>query len=62
MYMYMYIGFPGGSIGIHCEAVDSSSVPGLERSPGGGHGKPLQYSGLLPGESHGQRNLVGYSP
>ena len=25
---------------------DSSSVPGLERSPGGGHGNPLQYSCL----------------
>ena len=56
------IGFPGGSVGFHCEAAGSSSVPGLERSPGGGHGKPLQYSCLLPGESHGQRNLVGYSP
>ena len=22
------------------------SIPGLGRSPGGGHGKPLQYSGL----------------
>ena len=25
---------------------DSSSIPGLERSPGGGHGNPLQYSCL----------------
>ena len=25
---------------------DMSSVPGLGRSPGGGHGNPLQYSGL----------------
>ena len=25
---------------------DSSSVPGLERSPGGGNGSPLQYSCL----------------
>ena len=25
---------------------DASSVPGLERSPGGGHGNPLQYSCL----------------
>ena len=30
------------------------------RSPGGGNGNPLQY--FLPGESHGQRSLVGYSP
>ena len=32
------------------------SVPGSGRSPGGGHGNPLQYS--CPGE----RNLAGYSP
>ena len=25
---------------------DSGSIPGLERSPGGGHGIPLQYSCL----------------
>ena len=25
---------------------DSGSIPGLERSPGGGHGNPLQYSRL----------------
>ena len=30
---------------------------GREESPGGGHGSPL-----LPGESHGQSGLVGYSP
>jgi len=32
-----------------CSAEDSGdagSVPGLERSPGGGHGYPLQYSCL----------------
>ena len=34
--------------------------PGLGRSPGGGHGNPLQYSCLE--SSHGQRSLVGYSP
>ena len=28
------------------DARDASSVPGLGRSPGGGHGKPLQYSCL----------------
>ena len=33
---------------------------GSGRSPGGGHGHPLQYS--WPGEFHGQRSLVGYSP
>ena len=35
-------------------------IPGSERSPGGGHGKPTPV--FLPGESHGQRNLVDYSP
>ena len=34
--------------------------PGLGRSPGGGHGNPLQYSCLE--KHHEQRSLVGYSP
>ena len=38
---------------------DTGSIPGLERSPGGGHGNPLEF---LPGESYGQRSLEGYSP
>ena len=28
------------------ELRDASSIPGLGRSPGGGHGNPLQYSCL----------------
>ena len=32
----------------------------LGRSPGGGHGKPLQYSCLE--NPHGQRSLTDYSP
>ena len=36
---------------------DLGSILGLGRSPGGGHGNPLQS-----GESHGQRSLVGYGP
>ena len=39
---------------------DRGSIPGLGRSPGEGNGNLLQN--FLPGESHGQRNLVGYSP
>ena len=35
-------------------------IPGLERSLGGGHGNPLQYSCLE--NLHGQRSLGGYSP
>ena len=36
---------------------DVGSIPGPGRSPGGGHG-----NALLPGESHGQKSLAGYSP
>ena len=35
-------------------------MPGLERSPGGGHGNPLQYSGLE--NPHGQRSQEVCSP
>ena len=37
---------------------DMGSVPGSGRFPGGGHGNLF----LLPGQSHGQRMLVGYGP
>ena len=43
-------------------AGDLGSIPGLGRSPGKGNGNPLQYSCFLPGESHEQRSLAGYSP
>ena len=39
---------------------DTGSIPGWGRSPGGGHGNPLQYSCLE--NPHGQRSLAGYSP
>ena len=41
-------GFPGGSVGkeLCLHAGDLGSIPGLGRSPGEGHGKPLQYSCL----------------
>ena len=39
---------------------DMVLIPGLGRSPGEGHGKPAPV--FLPGESHGPRSLVGYSP
>ena len=40
--------FSGGSDGKEsaCNVGDLGSIPGLERSPGGGHGNPLQYSCL----------------
>ena len=41
-------GFPGGSDDKDptCNVGDLSSIPGLGRSPGGGHGNALQYSCL----------------
>ena len=44
----VFLGFPDGSEGKEstCNVGDLGSVPGLERSPGGGHGDPLQYSCL----------------
>ena len=45
-------GFPGGAAGLKKKKTlasagdirDSGWIPGSERSPGGGHGNPLQYS------------------
>ena len=53
---------PGGSDGkqFACNVGDLGLIPGLGRSPGGGYGNPLQL--FLPGKSHGQRSLLGYSP
>ena len=39
---------------------DKSSIAGLRRSPGGGHGTLFQGSSLE--NPHGQRSLEGYSP
>ena len=41
-------GLPWGSAGKEsaCNVGDLGSTPGLGRSPGGGNGYPLQYSGL----------------
>ena len=40
--------FPGGSDSKEsaCSTGDLDSIPGSGRSPGGGHGNPLQYSCL----------------
>ena len=42
------MGFPGSSVGKEssCTAGDLGSIPGWGRFPGGGNGKPLQYSSL----------------
>ena len=47
----VFLGFPHGSGRKEStrNAGDLGSIPVLGRSPGGGHGNPLQYS--LPGES-----------
>ena len=59
------MGFPGGSVVKNLpvnagDVRDMSSVPGSERSPGEGNGHPTPV--FLPGESHEQRSLEGYSP
>ena len=56
------MGFLGSSAGKEtaCNAGDLGSIPGLRRSPGGGHGNPFQYFYLE--NLHGQRNLADYSP
>ena len=54
------VGFPGGSDDKECNAGDLGSIPGLGRSPGGGHGNLLRYSCLE--NPHEERNLAGYSP
>ena len=56
------LGFPGGSVvkNLTGNTGDMGSIPGSGRSPGGGHGNPLQYSCLE--NPHGQRRLVSYNP
>ena len=59
------MGFPDGSVvkilpASSGDARDVGLIPGSGRSSGGRNGNPLQYSCL--GKSHGQRNLVDYSP
>ena len=59
---FYVLGFPGGSE-VKASAWnmgDLGSIPGLGRSPGKGKWQPTPV--LLPGESHGGRTLVGYSP
>ena len=52
------------------DIIDAGSIPGLEISPGGGHGNPLQYSCLensmdrawwatVHGVSKNQRGMSG---
>ena len=57
------LGFPGGSVikNLPANARDVGLIPWLVRYPGEENGNLLQYS-CLPGKSHGQRSLEGYSP
>ena len=59
MVLKHFLGFPGVSDGKEsaCNPEDLGWIPGLGRSPGGGHGNPLQYSCLE--NPHGQRSLAG---
>ena len=54
--------FPGRSDGKEsaCNAGDLGSIPGLEKSPWRREWLPTPV--FLPGEFHGWRSLVGYSP
>ena len=56
--------FPGDSVSKEsdCNARNLASIPGLERSTGEGNGSSVPAPVFLPGESHGQRSLVGKSP
>ena len=58
----VFRGFPGGSDDKEssCNVGVLGSIPGLRRSPGGGHGNPLQCPCLE--NPHGQRSLAIYSP
>ena len=55
-------GFPGGSEvkASACKAGDLGSIPGSGRSPWRRKWQPAPV--FLPGEPHGQKSLVGYSP
>ena len=57
-----FMDFPFGSDSKEstCNAGDPDSIPGLGRSPGGGHDNPLQYSCLE--NPQGQRSLAGCGP
>ena len=69
MSVYLYIGFPGGSIvrNPRVKAGNTGLITELERSPGEGYCNPLQYSCLAnpmvyPWSLEGYRSLEGYSP
>ena len=54
--------FPGGLVGKEkaCNAEVMGPIPGSGRPPWRRAWQPIPV--FMPGESHGQRSLVGYSP
>ena len=60
----VFLGFPGGSDSKEstCNVGALGSIPGLGRSPGGGHGNPLQYSCRANPMDRGAWQATGYSP
>ena len=58
----LYLGFPCSSVGKEstCNAGELGLIPGSGRSLGKIKWQPTPV--FLPGESHGQRTLAGYSP
>ena len=59
--MYLAMGFPGGSVVNNPPAVHEMWFhPWVGKIPRRRKWQPT--SGFLPGESHGQRSLAGYSP
>ena len=54
--------FPGGSDSKEaaCNVGDTGSIPGLGRSPGEGHGYPLQYSCLENSMDRGAFQAVAH--
>ena len=66
VHLFLCLHFPGGASGkknLPANAGDignMGSIPGLGRSPGGGHGHPLQYSCLEnPMDPHPMEELGG---
>ena len=51
-------GFPGGANA--GDIRDEGSIPGSERSPGGGHGNPLEYSWLENPMERGAGQAIGH--
>jgi len=55
------VGLSGKEYTCNARAIgDAVSIYGMGRSPGEGNDNPTPV--FLPGTSHGQRSLAGYSP